>query len=126
MQECSRVSLGLAARTSQGRIPFLGDTAYSSELVRFSKDCKGLQCVHLSVTRDSLKLLMHTSPAVAGSQAAVDAALRIFRSCFGMSCWPTYMLLCESILSNTHVLPVLTKVQVRQTCFTSTARPVQN
>ncbi|KAL0052496.1 hypothetical protein WJX82_003084 [Trebouxia sp. C0006] len=56
-QDCSRVSLGLAARSSQGRMPFPGDTAYSSQLVKYDSSCKG-------------------------SQNATDAALRIFRSCF--------------------------------------------
>ncbi len=41
LQECRRVSLGLAARTSQGRMPFPGDTAYSSELVKYNPSCKG-------------------------------------------------------------------------------------
>ena len=40
-QVCSQVSLGLAARTAQGRMPFPGDTAYSSELVKYSAKDKG-------------------------------------------------------------------------------------
>ena len=43
LQECSRVSLGLAARTSQGRLPFPGNTAYSSELVKYDLSCKGMR-----------------------------------------------------------------------------------
>ena len=65
-------------------MPFPGDTAYSSELVKFSRDCKGL------LRHDAVKAARHAAadsclPALAGSQAATDAALRILHSCFGMS-----------------------------------------
>ena len=91
VQECSRVSLGLAARTSQGRLSFPGDTAYSSELVKYDSSCKGegylpykKKVILCCVVTENPSLV---SDFTTGSHNATEASLRIFRSCFG-----TYLL----------------------------------
>ena len=65
-QACKHVSLGLSARTRQGRIPYADDPIYSTELIKYSMKSRGKAVVGV------LLLAASTSTSIFGYKALLS------------------------------------------------------
>ena len=73
-QACKHVSLGLSARTRQGRIPYADDPTYSTELIKYSMKSRGKPVVGILLLFALRTSLIGYISAASRSQSALQAA----------------------------------------------------